>query len=293
MKRIVLILFIVGCVVAAIGLVITRPQRLPADALAGFTPDADHGKLVYAAMGCASCHMAPESDDQTRLPGGKAFLTDFGTFFAPNISSDPEHGIGDWTDEQIATAILRGTSPDNQHYFPVFPYGSYMRADPSDVADLIAHLRTLEPDQTPSRTHDVGFPFNIRASLGGWKLLFTDPEWVIAQDLTEQEERGRLLVEAMGHCGECHTPRNIFGGMKTDEWLAGAAIPGKKGRTPDLRAPSLGWSEADIVAYLKTGLTPEYDSAGGEMVDVIANTSQLPDSDLSAIAAYLLLIDAS
>lgn len=293
MKRIILILFIIGCVVAAIGLVITRPQRLQADALSGLTPDADRGRLVYAAMGCASCHMAPGSDDPTRLPGGKSFVTDFGTFYAPNISTDPEHGIGDWTDEQIATAVLRGTSPDNQHYFPVFPYGSYMRSDPSDVADLIAYLRLLEPDQTPSRDHDVGFPFNIRASLGGWKLLFANPDWIVTGDLTEEQERGRLLVEAMGHCGECHTPRNILGGMNTNDWLAGAAIPGQKGRTPDLRAPSLDWSAADIVAYLKTGLTPEYDSAGGEMVDVIANTSQLPDSDLSAIAAYLLVVGAN
>ncbi|MCK8465360.1 cytochrome c [Aliiroseovarius sp. S1339] len=289
MKRWAFGLLLFGGVLCAVGLFVTRPQQLPADALAGITPDAANGALVFAAMGCASCHMAPESEDQTRLSGGKSFKTDFGTFYAPNISTDVALGIGGWTDLEIANAIMKGTSPNAQHYFPVFPYGSYVRADLADVVDLIAHLRSLPPDQTPSLPHDVAFPFNIRASLGGWKMLFLRPSWVVTGTLTTEETRGRELVEALGHCGECHTPRNALGGMKWDAWLAGASIPGSKGRTPDIRAETLQWSANDIVAYLKTGLTPDYDSAGGEMVEVIANTSQLPESDLKAIAAYLLL----
>lgn len=290
MRRLIGRALLVIVALGAVGLWITRPQTLAPDALAGLSGDADRGAQVFAAMGCASCHMAPESEDRRALPGGKSFASAFGTFYAPNISTDPTHGIGAWTDLDIATAVVKGTSPNGQHYYPAFPYTSYGRAEMADVVDLIAYLRSLPADPTPNRPHDVGFPFSIRASLGGWKLLFGGADWVMTGDLTEAQLRGRMLVEGLGHCGECHTPRNALGGLQRDQWLAGAPIYGQKGRTPDLRAAELGWSEADIVAYLKTGFTPDYDSAGGEMVDVIANTSQLPDSDLSAIAAYLLIV---
>jgi len=221
--------------------------------MAGVDPNVQHGQLVFAAMGCASCHMAPGSENKAVLSGGRAFPSEFGTFYAPNISADAQMGIGAWSDLEIATAILKGTSPDNTHYYPAFPYASYEQLVAADVADLIAHLRSLPADSTPNRAHDVGFPFNIRANLGGWKWLFTGRGWVIDGDLTSEQERGRMLVEAMGHCGECHTPRNALGGMDRNAWLAGAPIPGKDGRTPDLRAENLQWSQGDIVAYLKTG----------------------------------------
>lgn len=290
MTSLVFRVLLLGGALCAAGLFVTRPQVLAPDALASTSPDAARGALVFAAMGCASCHMAPETDVQKVLAGGKSFQTDFGTFYAPNISADPAYGIGSWSDLDIANAVLKGTSPDGQHYYPVFPYGSYGRADVADIVDLIAFLRTLEPDQTPSLPHDVVFPFNIRASLGGWKMLFARKSWIVNGTLSQEETRGRELVEALGHCGECHTPRNVLGGMKRGSWLAGAAIPNSKGRTPDIRPETLQWSNNDIVAYLKTGLTPDYDSAGGEMVDVIANTSQLPEADLAAIAAYLLWV---
>lgn len=236
--------------------------------------------------------MAPETEDPAVLAGGRAFVTDFGTFHAPNISTDTAAGIGGWTDEQIASAIVKGTSPDGAHYYPAFPYAAYGRMEMQDVVDLIAHLRGLPADNTPDRPHDLSFPFNIRASLGGWKLLFANPDWVIDGDLSAVQVRGRMLVEGLGHCGECHTPRNPLGGLRRDDWLAGAPLQGEDGQVPSLRSADLKWSEADIVSYLKTGLTPDYDSAGGEMVEVIKNTSKLPDSDLQAIAAYLLLVGA-
>ena len=289
-KNIAFRALLLGGALCAVGLFVTQPLRLAPDALAGTVPNEARGALVFAAMGCASCHMVPETETPKVLAGGKSFHTDFGTFYAPNISTDPTYGIGGWSDLDIANAVLKGTSPDGQHNYPVFPYGSYGRADVADIADLIAFLRTLTPDQTPSLPHDVAFPFNIRASLGGWKMLFARTSWVVNGTLSPEQTRGRELVEALGHCGECHTPRNPLGGMKRDAWLAGAAIPNSKGRTPDIRPQTLQWSSSDIVAYLKTGLTPGYDSAGGEMVEVIANTSQLPDSDLVAIAAYLLWV---
>ncbi len=292
-KRMAFKLLIVGCAVAVAGLFVTRPQRLAPDALLGIASDAGRGATVFSAMGCASCHMAPDTKDQMRLAGGKSFTTDFGVFYAPNISTDPIYGIGRWSDLEIANAVLKGTSPDGKHYYPVFPYGPYGRAQVADIADLIAFLRTLPTDQTPNLSHDVGFPFNIRASLGGWKMLFARPSWIVSGALSLQQTRGRELVEALGHCGECHTPRNVLGGLKRDAWLAGAAIAGSKGRTPDIRPETLQWSLSDIIAYLKTGLTPDYDSAGGEMVEVIANTSQLSDADLASIAAYLLMSPAN
>lgn len=283
---------LVGAVIGVAGLWFTRPQQLPPNALAGLTADVENGAVVFTAAGCASCHKAPESEDTHVLAGGLAFSTPFGVFYAPNISMDEEHGIGAWSDLDIASAIVKGTSPDSRHYYPAFPYSSYLRSDLQDIADLVAYLRTLPADPTPSRAHDVGFPFNIRASLGGWKLLFLRPEWVVTGDLTEQQVRGRTLVESIGHCGECHTPRNALGGLDYSRWLGGAANPSGEGRIPDIRPGTLGWSEVDIVYYLTTGFTPDFDSAGGEMVDVIANTSQLPISDVEAIAAYLQIVQS-
>lgn len=274
----------------AIGLWITRPQTLDADSLDELSSDAEKGAVIFAAMGCSSCHKAEGSEEPLVLTGGLSFVTEFGTFFAPNISSDPTHGIGEWSDLDIANAVVKGTSPKGQHYYPVFPYSSYNRSNLSDIADLIAYLRTLPASATPSKPHDVGFPFNIRATLGGWKLLFLETNFVVGGDLTPLQERGRYLVEALGHCGECHTARNALGGADLGQWLGGAPNPSGKGRIPDLRPGSLKWSAADIAEYLSSGFTPEYDSAGGEMVDVISNTSQLPSSDREAIAAYLLIV---
>ena len=288
MRRITKLALGFGALCAA-GLWITRPQALDATALDDLSPDPERGEVVFTAMGCASCHKAVGSNDAQMLPGGHAFKTDFGTFYAPNISTDPVHGIGAWSDIDIANAILKGTSPQGSHYYPVFPYPSYGRADLSDVADLTAYLRTLPANATPNKPHEVAFPFQFRVVLGGWKLLFFDTDFVVTGALTPQQERGRVLVEAQGHCGECHTPRNALGGPDLNQWLAGGPPQTGVGKIPDIRPQTLQWSEADIVEYLTSGFTPDYDSAGGEMVDVIENTSKLPESDREAIAAYLLM----
>lgn len=184
--------------------------------------------------------------------------------------------------------MMRGVTPDGAHIYPAFPYTTYARAAPQDVVDLIVYLRTLPADATASQPHEVGFPFNIRRSLGGWKLLFSNEDWVV--DVPPELERGRYLVEALGHCGECHTPRNAFGGLKRSDWLAGADNPNGEGRIPGITPDILGWSQGDIAEYLKSGFTPDFDTAGGEMYDVIQNISQLPDEDRQAIAAYLIAL---
>lgn len=294
MRRWIIRLVLLGLAAAVAGLWITRPRPLADDALAGLTGSADAGALVFAAAGCASCHSAPGAEGEARLvlSGGRRFASPFGTFIAPNISSDPTAGIGGWSDVQIVSALMRGVGAGGEHLYPALPYAAYNKASLQDMADLVAYLRTLPADATPSSAHEVGFPFNIRASLGGWKMLFNRDSFVLQGDLSPEVERGRYLVEALGHCGECHTPRNALGGLQRSKWLGGAAIPGGDGRTPNISPGKLTWSEAEIVEYLTSGFTPEFDTAGGEMAEVVKNTAQLPQSDREAIAAYLKAVPA-
>ena len=268
--------------------VLTAPDPRPASALEGVTGDAGRGRVLFAAAGCASCHTAPESEasEAPLLTGGRRFATQFGTFVAPNISPSPQ-GIGEWSDYDVVNAIMRGVSPDGRHYYPAFPYNAYSKANVQDVADIVAHLRTLPPSDAESLPHEVPFPFSLRRALGGWKLLFLNDDWVLRGELTPEQEHGRYLVEALGHCGECHTPRNALGGLRTDAWLSGAPDPAGKGRIPNITPAGLDWSESDIVAMLETGFTPEFDGVAGEMREVVRNTSQLSDEDRAAIAAYL------
>ena len=154
------------------------------------------------------------------------------------------------------------------------------------MRDLIAHLRTLPADATPTKPHDVAFPFTIRRGLWLWRVLFAPADWVAPAD-TPELERGRYLVEALGHCAECHTPRNVLGGLQISAWLSGAPLPVGDGKVPGLTSDHLDWSAVDIAEYLKSGFTPEYDVVGGEMADVVENTSQLTDEDRAAIAAYV------
>ncbi|TDT77653.1 mono/diheme cytochrome c family protein [Litoreibacter halocynthiae] len=251
-------------------------------------PDTVLGEQVFWAAGCASCHVAPatEESDAPILSGGQAFTSDFGTFYAPNISPSSE-GIGGWTLLEFANAVQSGVSPDGAHYYPAFPYTAYAKAKPEDIAALYAFMQTLPADATASRPHEVGFPFNIRRSLGGWKFLFGTPD---APDLTASSpsiERGTYLAEALSHCTECHTERNALGGLDTSRWLGGAANPNGKGRIPNITPASLEWSEIDLMAYFTTGLTPDYDSAGGHMASVVQNLARLPETDRQAVVDYL------
>lgn len=290
MRRWIVRLVVLACLAAALGLWITRPRADGPEALAGLAPNLENGQQVFTAAGCASCHADETASgaDKLVLSGGQHFPSPFGTFTAPNISQDPSQGIGTWSATDLWNALHHGTSPEGQHYYPVFPYASYIRMQPQDVVDLHAYLTTLPADATPSQPHDIPFPFSIRASLGGWKLLFLREGWVMEGDLSPTETRGREIVEAMGHCAECHSPRNILGGVKTGaDWLTGAPNPSGRGTFPDLTPPALDWSSQDLVAYFTSGFTPDFDSAGGHMALVVENLAALPESDRAAVAAYL------
>lgn len=284
---------------AVTGWVLTAPDTLSETDVAGIEPDLERGEVVFFAAGCASCHTATDNETagneiegEIILSGGKKFATEFGTFIAPNITSDKQHGIGEWSKQQFVNAVLKGVGPQNQHYYPAFPYASYSKMTLSDAVSLYGYLQKMTPSSTPSKISDVSFPFNIRRGLGIWKLLFASDQWVVKGALSEQQNHGRYLVEALGHCGECHTPRNLLGGLQRSLWLQGAANPNGKGKIPDISLGGLNWSENDIAEYLKSGFTPDFDTAGGEMVDVIKNTSKLTDEDRQAIASYLKIVPA-
>jgi mono/diheme cytochrome c family protein len=276
---------------------LTAPVRLDT-ATVGAAPagDAARGEMVFWAGGCTSCHAAPGSTGEARLQlvGGVELASPFGTFVAPNISQHPD-GIGGWSFEDFANAMMRGVSPDGRHYFPAFPYTSYARMEIADIADLFAFMQTLPPVAGKAPPHKVGFPFNVRRGVGAWKLLYFTDEPVVAMADTGPAARGRYLAEGPGHCGECHTPRNSIGGPDKSRWLGGAPNPAGQGTIPNITSASQdvgSWTEADIANFLETGFTPEFDSAGGQMAEVVKNLAELPADDRTAIAAYLKAIPA-
>lgn len=273
---------------------ITRPTLLPQSHWAGLgDPDIRNGEMVFWAGGCTSCHAAPGAagDAKLLLSGGLAVKSPFGTFHVPNISPDETAGLGAWTLADFGSAIKRGVGKGGEHLYPAFPYGSYARMSDKDVNDLWGFLKTLPKSQNVAPPHELPFPFNIRLALGGWKFLyFNDRPRVVLANADDKVKRGQYLVEGPGHCGECHTPRDALGGFVRDKWLAGAPNPEGKGQIPDITPGSKAvgsWSTADIVNYLETGFTPDYDSAGGTMAEVQQNIGRLPASDREAIAAYL------
>ena len=295
LKRLVGAVIVLGAAGAAGGWVLSAPVRLDAATVAQLGPgDAARGKRIFYAGGCTSCHARPgaEGDARLELAGGLELKTPFGTFVPPNISQDPKDGIGAWSEEDFANAMLKGVSPTGEHFYPAFPYTSYARMKPADVADLHAFMKTLPAVAGKAPGHKLSFPFNIRRGIGLWKRLYLSPEPVIAlpDGAPDKALAGRYLVEGPGHCGECHTPRDFAGGVRKGQWLAGAVAAEGPGVVPNITSGEGGikdWSEADIANYLETGFTPEFDSVGGAMVEVQRNMARLTADDREAIAAYL------
>jgi mono/diheme cytochrome c family protein len=252
--------------------------------------DAARGRTVFLLGGCDSCHMSPGQKDPLRLGGGYELRTPFGSFFPPNISPDPEDGVGRWKVVDLANALLAGVSPDDEHYYPALPYPSYSHMTLGDVRDLMAYLRTLPPVQGRAPAHRLSFPFNIRRGLGLWKLLYLRAG-APAPDPAESAEwnRGRYLVEGPGHCAECHSPRDFAGGIVEARRFAGGPSPDGKGSAPNITpgGPLGKWSQADIETALTTGFTPDGDSLGGEMAKIVGNLGQAPKDDIAAMALYL------
>ncbi|MGB9270245.1 MAG: cytochrome c [Pseudolabrys sp.] len=280
-------------VVAALALVafwlLTIPETVPASVLAPHTPDLANGKIMFHAGGCASCHAVPKQEDKTRLGGGLALGSPFGTFYVPNISSDRTDGIGAWTEAQFVTAMVKGTSPTGEHLFPAFPYTSYQRMSLGDIRDLFAYLKTLPAATGKVRDHALPFPFNIRRTLGLWKLLFLDGRpFAPDPSQTAQWNRGAYLINAPGHCAECHSPRNMLGAIKRNQRFTGGPSPDGQGGVPNITQQKLNnWTVKDIADTLTTGMTPDADFVGGSMAEVVRNAAQLSEADREAMATYI------
>ena len=252
------------------------------------------GTLLFGVGGCANCHTDTKKKGKP-LAGGHAFETPFGTFYSPNISADKTHGIGGWSDADFIRAMRDGEATDGSHFFPVFPYPSFTNMTDADLLALKAYIFTLPAVAQPNKPHDVPFPFNVRFGQVFWKMLFftkgpfrpdpsKSPEW----------NRGAYLSNAVAHCSECHTSRNMLGALDGDRWLAGT----KKGEGPEgLAVPNITphpqngigkWSIEEIAEYLGSGQLPDGDYAGSLMAEVIENgTDKLSESDRRAIAVYL------
>jgi len=248
------------------------------------------GAYVFAAGGCLACH-TDLAHNGPRLAGGPDLRTPFGVFRAPNITPDPGHGIGRWSDADFLRALREGIAPDGRPYYPAFPFTTYSHASERDLLDLKAYLFAQPPVAQPSRPHELNFPYSMRWTLWGWRFLnFTPAPWAADPARAPEVNRGAYLVEALAHCGECHTPRNWAGASVRSRWLAGAPF-GVDGYAPNLTPDSSGlaaWKASDIAYALEYGMTPDAEAFGGEMADVVKHsTSQLTEGDRAAIAAYL------
>ncbi len=249
------------------------------------------GKYLTMAGGCFSCHTDFKAEGKP-FAGGAPITTPFGTFISPNITPSKKHGIGNWSDADFIRAMRKGKSPDGEHYFPVFPYTSFTGIKEDDLKAIKDYLFTLKPVEQPSASHDISFPFSWRFLQYAWKLLFfreggqkLDPSW------SNEVKRGAYLANSLVHCGECHTPRNKLGGLYYESWMAGTSSGPDNEKIPNITPDpetGLNFSVPQIVEYLKTGATPDFDFAGSMMADVIAHsTGKMTDQDLKAIALYL------
>lgn len=266
----------------------------------GRTTPLERGQRVFNATGGCTCHtnFPGEGDAAPALAGGRALETPFGVYYSTNITPDRETGIGGWSVEDFVRAMREGLSPAGEHYFPVFPYTAFTGLSDADLADLKAYLDSLPPIARANRAPDAPPPFSWRIAIAGWKRLNFTSDRVESDPARDAVwNRGRYLVEAAAHCGECHTPRTWTGGLDRTMGLAGSK-DGPEGElapniTPDEKTGIGEWSINDLVWYLETGLKPDGDDTQGLMSEVIRHGyANLPRADREAIAVYLKTVPA-
>lgn len=257
------------------------------------------GAYIFNAAGCLGCHTDEKGGGQP-LAGGRALATPFGTFYTPNITADPVNGIGRWSDADFIRAVREGVRPDGAALFPAFPYASYTRMTDRDLLDLKAYLLSLPAASTPNKPHDLSPPFSWRFLVPVWQWMYLTPG-PVADDPARPPawNRGRYLVDALGHCAECHSPRTQLGGLDADRYLAGNPQGPDNDKVPGItgskaKGKGIGdWSDGDLSLFLEAGLTPDGDVAGGAMGEVVRNTtSKLTAEDRAAIVAYLRTVPA-
>jgi len=282
-------------------LLIREPPVKPVADMDMLNASVDDGRYLAAAGNCMHCHTSPNGDPYA---GGVPFHTPFGVLYSTNITSDPESGIGSWSFADFHASMKRGVRPDGTHLYPAFPYTDFAHLTDRDIASLYLFLQTLTPSQASVPDNALTFPFSQRALLGPWKWLFHDTKtYEEDQSKSPQWNRGAYLVEGLGHCGACHTPRNLFGaereslaftgGSYMDRVLFGNYRQWSGVNLTSHPAGLASWSEADIVDYLGTGISANA-VVHGPMVDVVMNsTSQLLPADLQAMAIYLKALPAN
>lgn len=276
-------LIVGGVVVLGIAFVVLKKPSvadavIPTDAAA-----IARGEYTFNAAGCGACHQ-PEGAEA--LVGGYEIPNPYGgNFYSPNITPDPETGIGGWTGKDFLLALKHGRKPSGGFYWPAFPYRSYKDMTDEDVLDVAAYLMSLAPVKTEERAHDLP-AWQLSIGMAGWNILapmLEGAEPVATGD--EQVQRGAYLARALGHCGECHTPRNALGMMQRGQEFAGA-----ESVAPQIDAEGLGgdWDQDGFAYFLESGETPSFDYVGGEMADVIDHTKLLTAEDRAAYAAFFL-----
>ncbi|WP_086469875.1 cytochrome c [Devosia lucknowensis] len=278
-------------VLASIGVIAVEVWPIsPARPVTSPSGDAKRGAYLARLSGCITCHTQAGA---TPLSGGAALVSRFGSFYAPNITADPDEGIGNWSFEQFARAVREGVSPAGDPYYPAFPYEFYATLTDQDVADLWSAIAAAPADTTPSRPHDVGFPFNVRGGIKLWRTFFEKPvAYEPDPTRTSQWNRGRYLVWGPAHCAACHAPRSAMGGLPESQELTGDPAMQDGDAAPPLTARDLtarGYTKAALVDALRTGVTPDGDVFGGSMAEVVhGSTKYLLTTHLEDIATYLL-----
>jgi mono/diheme cytochrome c family protein len=247
------------------------------------------GEYVFKVSGCEHCHTSEDGDE---LAGGHALETPFGTFYTPNITPHKTAGIGGWTAKEFQQSLHLGIAPDGSHYFPAFPYTSYTRINEQDALAMFKYIQSLPPSDQANRSHDLPWFLQWRLAAGAWKWLFFEPgDFEQQTSKSPQWNRGAYLVEAMGHCAECHTPRNIFGGLNTDMQYAGNPKGPDDELVPNItsdRKTGIGdWSHGALESFLKYGELPNGEYTAGSMEPVVLSLQNLTADDLQALITYL------
>jgi mono/diheme cytochrome c family protein len=281
-------------VAASVFWVLSRPDPLPASAIPAHAPDVANGEVVYHAGSCFACHKPPEGAAQASLPsGGAPFKTPIGVFYPQNLTPHAETGLGRWSAADFLNAMTRGLSPQGQHYFPAFPYLAYRSMRTSDLLDLQAYLKSLPAVKSPPRRHGLPLLPLARRGVGVWKqLAFAQAPHALAAEGGDSWKRGAYLVNAPGHCGECHTPKNLLMVEDLGRYMAGGPHPGGEGKVPSLRGlveRKKYKDAADLVLALQNGEELGYeDLSSGGMAQIQSNLARLPEPEVRAIADYLV-----
>lgn len=268
-------------------------MALPSGVLGAKSIDRiERGHYLFNAAGCLGCH-TDKKNNGAPLAGGRQLKTPFGVYYSPNITPHKEFGIGKWSDVDFLRALRYGKSPANEHYFPVFPYTSYSRMTDADILDIKAYIFSLKPVAKINKEHQAGLLFGSRFMIGPWKLVnFKAGTMPYVASRGKVWNRGAYLVEALGHCAECHTPRDGLGGFQRHNHMAGTK-DGPEGEvvpniTPDKQTGIGKWPDEDLKALFSIGMLPDGDFVGGGMAENVTNTtSKWSKDDMAAVIVYL------